>query len=201
LRNTQIAVCGDEKRGCVFMERVIPWFERNASGRNLGLAIVASIAVVIAMSYATQVLVYDVYGDFTMPDTRLFYTLADLQAIFASIGPEGLMVWAQVHLLDYAFPLAYSFAMAFGIILELGRVYPERNDLKKLIMFPLLGCIMDYLENIFILSQILSYPNLSEFIVIIASTFTVVKWIALALGFIVIIGLAIIILFNRIKSR
>jgi hypothetical protein len=180
---------------------IIAVLEKHSNIRNLVLAIIVSLASILAMSYGTKVFVYDVYGEFTMPDLRLAYTMTELQTILASIGIEGMTIWAQVHVLDYIIPLAYSLAMSFCILLELRSTYPDRSRLKILIFLPILGAAMDYLENIFVLSQILSYPNLSEPIIILASAFTTVKWISLALGFIVILGLFVIILYKRITSR
>lgn len=183
------------------MERMVLAVDRKSNLRSLVISIVLSVGVMLAMFYGTQVLVYDIYGEFVMPDIRLSYNIVDFQMIFSSVGSEGMIVWAQVHLLDYIFPLTYSIAMAFGISLELKSAYPERNSLKKLIVLPFLGCAMDYLENLLILSQILSYPSLSEPIIILASTFTTVKWVSLAFSFFVIMGFLLIILYKKITSR
>jgi hypothetical protein len=181
--------------------RIIEVLEKHSSIRNLGISIIASMAIVLAMSYGTQVLVYDIYGEFTMPDLRIGYSIGELQAIISSIGSEGMTVWAQVHLLDYFFPLVYSCAMAFGILLELRSAYPERSSLKLLVFLPLFACLMDYLENIFVLSQILSYPNLSEPVIILASAFTTIKWISLTIGFTVIVGLGAAVLYKKATSK
>ncbi|MFW9909972.1 MAG: hypothetical protein ACFFEF_15500 [Candidatus Thorarchaeota archaeon] len=183
------------------MMRIITALEKHSNIRNLVFAIIASAATILAMSYGTKVLVYDIYGEFTMPDTRIAYTIAELEAILSSIDSEGLIIWSQIHLLDYIFPLTYFFALAFGISLELRTAYPERGKLKLLLLLPLVGCLMDYLENIFVLSQVLSYPNLSEPIIILASAFTTTKWVSLALSFVIILGLILVILYKRITSR
>ncbi|MFW9958985.1 MAG: hypothetical protein ACFFCT_13020 [Candidatus Odinarchaeota archaeon] len=183
------------------MMRMITALEKHSNIRNLVFVIIASAVTIAAMSYGTKVLVYDIYGEFTMPDTRIAYTMAELEAILSSIDSEGLIIWSQIHLLDYIFPLTYFFALAFGIMLELRTAYPKRGKMKLLLLLPLIGCLTDYLENIFVLSQVLAYPNLSEPIIILASAFTTIKWISLALSFIVIFGLILVILYNRITSR
>jgi hypothetical protein len=182
------------------MMRMITALEKHSNIRNLVFAIIASVVTILAMSYGTKVLVYDIYGEFTMPDTRFAYTTTELQAILSTIDSEGLIIWSQIHLLDYIFPLAYFFALAFGILLELRTAYPERGKLKLFLLLPLVGCLMDYLENIFVLSQVLSYPNLSEPIIILASAFTTIKWVSLALSFVVVLGLIVVILQRRITS-
>ncbi len=183
------------------MEKMISAVDRKSSMRNLALFTILSLGLMLVMFYMTQILVYDIYGEFVMPDLRLAYSLLDLQTVFSLVGQEGMIVWAQVHLLDYMLPVIYSLAIAFGIMIGLRGTYPERSSLTKLISIPFLGCAMDYLENLLILSQILSYPNLSESVIVLASAFTTVKWISMALGFILIGGLLITILYKKTKSR
>jgi hypothetical protein len=183
------------------MMRMISIINRHSNIRNLLLCIIASVIIILTMSYGTKVFVYDIYGEFTMPDMRIAYTTVDLQTILSSIDSEGIAIWSQIHLLDYIFPLTYSFAMAFGILLELRSAYPDRTKLRLLILLPLLACITDYLENFLVLSQILAYPNLSDPIIILASAFTTIKWISLALGFVAILGLIVVILYKRVTSR
>ena len=180
---------------------MVNFINRNSTKRNLILSIVASIIIIAIMSVATQTFVYGVYGDFTMPDTRLGYTFNDIQTAFDSIGAEGLYVWAIAHSPDFLFPLAYSFSMMFGIILELRKVDRDAGNLRLMIFLPLAGGIADYLENILILSQIATYPNLSELVITISSIVTLAKWAFLALGFVVIFGLLIFGIVQTISSK
>jgi hypothetical protein len=153
------------------------------------------------MSIATQTLVYEIYGDFTMPDMRFGYTFTEIQAAFTSIGAEGLRMWAIAHSPDFIFPLAYSFSMMFGIMMELNSLGKNSGVLRKTALLPLLGGIADYVENTLILTQIAVFPNLSELVIIIASVTTIIKWAFLILGFIVIFGLLILIVYKRIASK
>jgi hypothetical protein len=183
------------------LERVVGFIDRNSTGRNLVLSIVASIVIIAIMSIATQTLVYDVYGDFTMPDTRFGYTFSDVQTAFNAIGAEGLQIWAIAHAPDFLFPLAYSFSMMFGIILELRKAGMNSGMYRMIIFIPLAGGIADYIENILILTQIGVYPNLSEIVIAIASIVTLAKWVFLILGFIVIFGFLILIVIKRLTSK
>ncbi|MFW9844205.1 MAG: hypothetical protein ACFFEV_06505 [Candidatus Thorarchaeota archaeon] len=183
------------------MERILNFVERNANRRNLILGVLSSIIIIIVMSVATQTLVYQVYGEFSMPDMRLGYTFTEIQEAFNAIGIEGLHVWAIAHSPDFLFPLAYSFSMMFGIVLELNKVEKNSGLLRKTVLLPLAGGIADYIENTLILSQIAVFPNLSELVVVIASLVTIVKWVFLILGFIVIFSLLILNLYRSITSR
>ena len=183
------------------MERILNFIERNSNRRNLILSILGSIITIAVMSIATQTLVYQVYGDFTMPDMKFGYSFAEIQTAFTAIGAEGLRIWAIAHSPDFLFPLAYSFAMMFGIQLELNRAEMNSGLLRKTILLPLVGGIGDYIENTLILSQIAVFPNLSELVIAIASFVTIVKWVFLILGFVVIFGLLILIIYKSITSR
>ncbi|TFG31656.1 hypothetical protein EU528_05595 [Candidatus Thorarchaeota archaeon] len=175
--------------------------ERRSELRNLLLGILASVIIIAVMSFATQTLVYEVYGEFTMPDTRFGYTFTEIQTAFNAIGIEGLRVWAIAHSPDFLFPLAYTFSMMFGIMLELKRLGRSSGHLRKLVLLPLAAGLADYIENTLILSQIAVFPNLSEIVIIIANLVTLLKWAFLIIGFVVIFALLVVIVINSISSR
>ena len=181
--------------------RALRYIERISSVRNLIIMIISSFVVVMVMAMLTQTLVYDVYADVTMPDTRFSYSIHEITDAFNTLGQEGLYAWAQAHMLDFVFPLTYMFALAFGINMELRNSYPDNARAKLLVLFPLLGGIMDYVENILVLTQIASYPILSEPVIIIASAITSLKWVLLGFGFVIVFALLPLVLYRkRIKK-
>ncbi len=179
-----------------FLESIERW----SSLRNLMVMIVASFVVVMVMAMLTQTWVYDVYGEVTMPDTRITYSFTEISDVFNTLGQAGLNVWAQAHLLDFIFPLTYMFAMAFGINLEISKLSLEKPKMKYLVLFPLLAGIADYAENILVLTQIAAYPNLSELVIAIASAVTGLKWILLLVGFVVIFALLFALALSRLRA-
>ncbi|MFW9793357.1 MAG: hypothetical protein ACFFEE_03560 [Candidatus Thorarchaeota archaeon] len=177
--------------------RILRSIEKISSSRNLVIMIVSSFVVVMVMAMLTQALVYDVYADVTMPDTRFSYSINEITDVFDALGQEGLYAWAQAHMLDFVFPLTYMFALAFGINMELRNSYPDNEKAKLLVFFPLFGGIMDYAENILVLTQIASYPLLSESVIIIASAITSLKWILLGVGFVIVFALIPLVLYRK----
>lgn len=163
--------------------------------------IVSSFVVVMIMAMLTQIWVYDVYADVTMPDTRFSYSINEISDVFNTLGQEGLYVWAQAHMLDFLFPLTYMFALAFGINMELRNSYPDSSRMKLLVLFPLFGGIMDYVENILVLTQIASYPSLSGPLIIVASTITSLKWILLGISFFIVFVLIPLVLYRKTKMK
>jgi hypothetical protein len=168
--------------------------------RNLVVMIVSSFVVVMIMAMLTQTLVYDIYGDVTMPDTRFTYTITEITAAFNTLGQAGLNVWVQAHMLDFLFPLTYMFAMAFGLNMELRRLISGNSKAKLLVLIPLMAGIADYIENILILTQIAAYPNLSGVVITIASAITSMKWILLGLGFLIIFLLIPAVAYRRLSK-
>ena len=167
--------------------------------RNLLLSLIATVVIISMLNYYLQVLVYDVYGNYIMPDTRFCYTFEEIQAVFDGLGSQGLQVWSTVHLLDYFFPLVYMLAMVFAIGLELKKLNIfERYD--KVLLLPILGCIADYTENILVQSQVFAFPNISAIVINVASYVTLIKWAFLTLGFVVIILLILLIIYQRISK-
>ncbi|MHA2359309.1 MAG: hypothetical protein ACXAB5_03475, partial [Candidatus Thorarchaeota archaeon] len=156
---------------------VLESLDRFSTVRNLIVMIISSFVIVMVMAMLTQNWVYSVYGDVTMPDTRFVYTFSEISDVFSTLGQEGLIVWAQAHMLDFLFPLTYMLALTFGTNLQLRKSYPESENAKWLVLFPLFGGIFDYIENLLILTQISSYPTLSESVIAVASTITSLKWV------------------------
>ena len=182
------------------MKRLASRIDRISNARNLAIAIIVCIILLLTMNYLIQVLVYNVYGTADMPDTSLMYGYEDIQYFFDTLGTDGLQVWSMVHLLDILFPLAYSFAFLIGIAMELKIVYPQKRELRFLFVVPLIAAIADYLENLLIASQIASYPSLSPAIITIASLATMTKWIALGFAFAIVITLFFVWIVRRFRK-
>ena len=183
------------------MERLLNGLDRFSTKRNLILGIISAFIVVSIMGALTQMLVYDVYGDANMPDTNFGYTFLDIQTAFDTLGSEGLQMWLQVHLLDLIFPLTYAFSMVFGIMMELRATVPDKRNLRLLALLPIGGAIADYIENILIASQAISYPEVSPQIIAIASIVTILKWVLLYVAFAIVFILLIILVIKQIIQR
>ncbi|MHA1936696.1 MAG: hypothetical protein ACXABV_07370 [Candidatus Thorarchaeota archaeon] len=183
------------------MERIVSFIDNHSTARNLILSIISSAIVVTLMGFATQSMVYDIYGDVTMPDTRFAYTYNEILEVFNTLGSEGLGVWLLAHSLDFIFPITYSFSIAFAISMLVSRFFPERDELKKLNLIGLLGGDADYVENILVASQALSYPNLSPPIIQVASIITTLKWVIIMVGFGLVFAFLIALMARRATER
>jgi hypothetical protein len=130
-------------------------------------------------------------------DLRMGYTITDVENLFTLLGPEGRTYYLYQKVADAVFPISYGFGIALLITYGLKLRSAYRGYLKFLTLFPIIGMIFDYIENILHISQILSFPNLSSFIISIASYATLVKFSFLIVGIIVMVILGILILVKR----
>ncbi|MFW9849954.1 MAG: hypothetical protein ACFFF4_12520 [Candidatus Thorarchaeota archaeon] len=182
------------------MKRLLNAIDRISTPRNLVLAILIAALSVGTMAILTENLVYSVYGAADMPDTNFGYTYDDILQAFDILGPEGLQAWLQVHLLDLIFPLGYSFAIAFAIMMELRIAFPERGKLRSLALFSLIAAFFDYTENTLIASQAVSYPNISLSVISIASSVTILKWLFLYSAFAIVFLLIPVVAIRKIRK-
>jgi len=183
------------------MRKLTDALDRMATVRSFITAIVISAVSVAVMGFGTRTYVYDVFGDVTMPDTRLWYSYDHLLSAFSTLGPEGLQVWSQIHLLDLVFPLGYGFSLTFGILMELRRAYPENSRVKKLCLLPLIAVLADFIENTIIASQIASYPSLSQPIIAVASFVTTTKWAILGMSFAIVFLLLLAVGYKSVSKK
>jgi hypothetical protein len=107
-----------------------------------------------------------------MLDTLLFYSAEDAYEIIGNYSPEmrrGFIIGELT--LDLIFPLIY--AMLFSFLLA--RLFGG----KKIILFPFLMLIFDYLENAAIVIMLLSYPQKFLALGTMAAVFSAIKWMLL----------------------
>ncbi|MHA1638512.1 MAG: hypothetical protein ACTSUB_10925 [Candidatus Thorarchaeota archaeon] len=175
--------------------------DRLSTPRNLILAIIVSAVSIALLVSLTQTLVYDIYGEAAMPDLMLGYSYNDIMATFDSLGTDGLNAWLLAHAWDALFPVGYTLALVFGMTMLMRNTFPDRKRERVIVLIPIIAAIADYIENILIASQAISYPIVSEQIIAIASVVTIVKWLLLYVVFAIVFILLLIFIFKRIKRR
>jgi hypothetical protein len=121
----------------------------------------------------------------------LTYTVEDLYEMAESYGEEGRRYYIIMRFtFDLVFPLIYS----VFLISVLGRLY-KTESLEgwrgKIILLPFAGLLFDYLENISTSIVMWSYPDRMNFVGLLATIFTPVKWALISLAFLALLpGLA-----------
>lgn len=125
-------------------------------------------------------------------DTRLHYSVRDVETLFLQLGPEGRATYASVASgLDMVYPLVYGILFVLVLAFLLQQVVKPRSPLLYLSLLPLLGVLFDYLENFNTLSLLRSYPQLSVNDVVRGEGLTRTKWSVLFFCFLIVLFLLI----------
>ena len=120
-----------------------------------------------------------------MLDLNFSYTSADVFKSFYQMGEKGRYInLYSTLILDTIYPILYT-------SLILGAYVKLYKDNKLILWIPVIAFIIDIFENINIVYMNLNYLDLDETQVMIASTITSFKWIAIS-GLICLIIVGII---------
>ena len=127
-------------------------------------------------------------GDVGSPDTSLFYTPEDLYQWAEAYGAEGRAAYIRARLtFDVLWPLVYTVFLGTAISWIYGKAFPAESGWQRLNLVPVLGALFDYLENAATSIVMGRYPNQTPGIDVLASVFTLVKWILVGGSFVVLV--------------
>jgi hypothetical protein len=138
-------------------------------------------------------------GEEKILDLRFGYSMDDVKNYLNKLGDEGRSYYLnKFHFIDTFYPIIYC---AFYLI-TLG--YFVKNIISKklkylILVFPIIGIVCDYGENIFINSFIKDITNICEDNVLMANIFTKIKFISVYGSLFLIIILLAIFIIKKIK--
>jgi hypothetical protein len=132
-------------------------------------------------------------------DLQFNYSPAWVYTVLGDYGEKGRAAYGYLSgLFDFIFPLIYSLFLATALSAILSRLWPgKESGWPKLSLLGLLAGIMDWLENIGIISLIINYPRQLPWLVNITNTFTMAKYGLVLLSLLVIMAGGIILLLRR----
>lgn len=131
-------------------------------------------------------------------DLQFNYSPVWVYTVLGDYGEKGRAAYGYLSgLFDFIFPLIYTLFLATALSAILSRLLPEGSGWQKLSLFGLLPGIMDWLENVGILSLIINYPRQLPWLVNITNIFTMAKYGFVLLNLLFIIAGGIILLLRR----
>lgn len=159
------------------MNRYIDKMVSAASGRNVLIFFIPSLAVYLLMlfhtipsieSYAPEMKIFDL--------SPSGYTYDYAIKLLSALGHDGRKEYLSRQLpLDFIYPLLFSISS----FLMLAWLFLKKSDKDSRIFYlcfvPIVAGIFDYLENIQIMLMILNYPEVTKSQVVFSSAFTMVK--------------------------
>ena len=122
-------------------------------------------------------------------DLQFNYSPTWVYTVLGNYGEKGREAYGYLlGLLDFIFPLIYSFFLATALSATLSRLLGEESGWQKLSLIGLVPGIMDWLENVGIVGLIINYPQQLPWLVNITNIFTMAKYLFVLLNLLLIIG-------------
>ena len=116
------------------------------------------------------------------PNMKLFdvspsgYTQEYAVSLLNAIGPEGRNAYLSLQLpLDFVYPGLFiiSYSLMFAWLLK--KNFDLQSKVYYALYLPIVAGLFDYLENVFVILMLKTYPNLSSGLVAAASFATLAK--------------------------
>jgi len=171
------------------MKVILRLMQNHSTGRTVFALFILTMAVYLTMLFYTIPAVTAFAPEFPIFDlSPSGYSFSYASELLEELGKEGrnLYLYSQLPL-DFIYP--GLFAVTYSLLLVwLYRKYFNINSKVYYLGFvPILAGVLDYLENIFIIKMINSFPDLQMNTVKIASTLTLLKSIFTMLLFVLLL--------------
>jgi len=129
------------------------------------------------------------------PDMSFFYSPNDLYQMAKAYGPDGRAAYIRARwTFDVVWPLVYTCFLATSIGWVMVRAFPAESRWQIANLAPLLGALLDYLEN----TSTARYPLSTPVVGFLAPFFTFFKWVFVNGSFVLLlIGLVLAVLRRR----
>jgi hypothetical protein len=136
------------------------------------------------------VIVPAIYPKFQTLDTLSSYTPHKAYDLISSYGEQGRQSYTIIELtLDLVYPLITAMMFSLMILYTFKRAFPGVEWVQYVSFAPYVVMVSDYLENVFVVTMLLSYPRDLVGISQIANFFTVAKFVLSPLQLLFMVGL------------
>lgn len=122
------------------------------------------------------------------PDMSFFYTSDELYQMAEAYGQVGREAYIHARFtFDLVWPLVYTIFLATVISWLFQKAFAPESLWQRMNLVPVLAALCDYLENIFTSLVMLQFPNRMPLVAMLASVFTMGKWILIGGSFVLLI--------------
>jgi hypothetical protein len=174
------------------LDRLSKTLVRLGTGRNILILLLILVVFSLAIIGPIYKRIERRSGGVGALDLLIVYTPDKAYDMMTAYGQPGRRYYATIaSTVDTIFPLLL--AVTFGSILAsvFHRTFSREGVLHRAVVVPVAAMTADLLENVGIVTMLLSYPRKLPAVALLASAFSTVKWTAVAAeSVLVIIGLA-----------
>jgi hypothetical protein len=181
-------------------KRISAWLYRISNGWVTLMALVVFVLFTALVLPRQAAQAEAETGSASSPDTSLVYTPADLYRLAEAYGPEGRAAYVRARFtFDLVWPLVYLAFLATALSWVSARAFPPDSPWRLANLAPLLGVLLDYLENLSVSAVMLRYPAPTAVIDHLAPAFTLLKWVFVGGSFALLLGGIAVALWRRVR--
>ena len=185
------------------MKKIVTSLQKLASGRVVLILFILTMAVFSLMLLYTIPKVESFAPGMTLFDmSPSGYSYQQAISLLESLGEVGRNVYLSQQLpADFVYPGLFAISYSLLLTWLFAKSFEPNSKIFFLVLVPVLGGLFDYLENIGIVLMINAFPDISQELVGVASTFTLLKS-AFTTGFYILLLVGIFsFIIRRIKSQ
>ena len=180
------------------LTRLHSTLQRWASGRNVLIFLVLFLLFEVAILPLAGARLGSYSGGLGPIDLTFGLSPAQTYDYLTAYGPDGRSTYVIIELTaDLLFPIVYGLFFSLAVALLYQRAFPADSPMQRLALAPLAGTLLDYLENIGIITMLLSYPADLSVVAAITAVFTIGKWLMLIVSLVLLIIGGVTLLMRR----
>lgn len=185
------------------MKSLVHIIQKNASGKLVLVLFLLTMTIYSIMIFYSIPAVMFFAPEFVLFDlSPTGYSYQGAMDLLDALGPEGRSIYLTKQLpLDFIYPGLFAITYSLLLVWLFLKSTRHQSKIFYLTLVPILAGICDYIENVFIIVMINSFPDLSSDMVGIASLFTIMKSSFTSIFFILLLWAVIKYFKNRLITH
>lgn len=185
------------------MNRFVKILEKYSSGKKVFWLFVLTNIVYLFMLLVTIPKTMEFSNGMKLLDMMpTGYDLNYVNELFNALGENGREIYLTNQIpVDMIYPLLFGLTYSLLLAYFLKKLNKLKSPFAYLSLLPIIAGVVDYLENIGIITMLKSFPDIKESTVNATNTFSVIKSTSTSLFFIVLIVILIILGIKFIKKK
>lgn len=189
------------ERGRNVLNKVSNWFYQRVNWKWFAAAVVVFACFIAFILPSQAAKSEEATGGGQSPDSSFLYTADDLYQMAEQYGEAGRSAYIQARFtFDLIWPLAYL-SLLVVLLSILYRVLPVKSRWRWVNLIPILGWVMDMLENIGASLIMYRYPERTSVLAELTPLFTLLKWCLIYASFAALVPGVLITALYYIRKR
>ncbi len=136
------------------------------------------------------------------PDMSFYYTADDLYQMAEAYGEDGREAYVRARFtFDLIWPMVYTIFLSTGISWVYGRAFVPGSVWQRANLVPVLGLLLDYLENISTSVVMMRYPSSTPVVDRLAAVLTMGKWVFVGGSFALLVVGVVVGVWRWVRAR